>query len=179
MIETYDIDPADLKIELTENSLIDNPVNAISKLNQLREAGFHISLDDFGTGYSSLNYLKDLPVDTVKIDKSFVDKVHNSSLDQSILKGILYFIRELNLDLIVEGVETLEQLKSLIEMGCRTFQGYYFSSALSEDDFINYRQKILGKTFNVTSWNLTKNHRIPWSSAGFNTVLQTQNICIR
>jgi EAL domain-containing protein (putative c-di-GMP-specific phosphodiesterase class I)/GGDEF domain-containing protein len=155
MIETYDIDPADLKIELTENSLIDNPVNAISKLNQLREAGFHISLDDFGTGYSSLNYLKDLPVDTVKIDKSFVDKVHNSSLDQSILKGILYFIRELNLDLIVEGVETLEQLKSLIEMGCRTFQGYYFSSALSEDDFINYRQKILGKKFNVRSSNLT------------------------
>ncbi|QEN07520.1 GGDEF domain-containing protein [Oceanispirochaeta crateris] len=154
MVETYDIDPSDLKIELTENSLIDNPVNAIKKLNQLREAGFHISLDDFGTGYSSLNYLKDLPVDTVKIDKSFINKIDNNQLDQSILKGILYFIRELNYDLIVEGVETLEQLKSLVEMGCRSFQGYFFSSALSESDFIKYRKKILGKKFNITTWNL-------------------------
>ena len=150
VVDTYDIEPSDLKIELTENSLIDNPVNAINKLNQLREAGFNISLDDFGTGYSSLNYLKELPVDTVKIDKSFVNKIHNSDLDQSILKGILYFIRELNLDLIVEGVESLEQLRSLVRMGCRSFQGFYFSASMSEGEFIEYRKKILGKEFSVS-----------------------------
>ncbi|MDC7232410.1 MAG: GGDEF domain-containing phosphodiesterase [Spirochaetales bacterium] len=152
MTDKYDLDPAHLKIELTENSLIDNPVNAIEKLNQLREAGFHISLDDFGTGYSSLNYLKDLPVDTVKIDKSFVSKITDSNLDHSILKGILYFINELNLDLIVEGVETLEQLKILVELGCRTFQGFYFSRALSENEFIDYRDKLMNKEFAVSSW---------------------------
>jgi len=154
--DTYDIDPSDLKIELTENSLIDNPVNAINKLNQLRESGFSISLDDFGTGYSSLNYLKDLPVDTVKIDKSFVDKIHDNPLDQSILKGILYFIKELKLDLIVEGVESLEQLKSLVKMGCKSFQGYYFSPALSENAFIEYRSEILGKKFSINSWKSEK-----------------------
>lgn len=152
MTDNYDLDPSQLKIELTENSLIDNPINAIEKLNQLRDAGFHISLDDFGTGYSSLNYLKDLPVDTVKIDKSFVSKITDNNLDHSILKGILYFINELNLDLIVEGVETLEQLKILVELGCRTFQGFYFSKALSDKEFIKYRDQILNKEFSVSAW---------------------------
>ncbi len=150
--DTYNISPSRLKIELTENSLIDNPVSAIEKLHQLKKTGFHISLDDFGTGYSSLNYLKDLPVDTVKIDKSFIQKITDNSLDHSILKGILYFIKELNLDLIVEGVESLEQLKVLVELGCRTFQGFYFSKALSQSEFISYRNKIMEKEFPISSW---------------------------
>ncbi len=147
LTENYQIDPRNLKIELTENSLIDNPVNAINKLNQLKEAGFSISLDDFGTGYSSLNYLKDLPVDTVKIDKSFVTKVHDSELDHSILKGILYFIKELKLDLIVEGVESEKQLKTLVDLGCRSFQGFYFSKPLTSEDFLEFKKENLGKEF--------------------------------
>ena len=147
LTDTYKIPPSKLKLELTENSLIDNPVSAISKLNQLKEAGFSISLDDFGTGYSSLNYLKDLPVDTVKIDKSFIRKVDKSKLDYSILKGILFFIEELKLDLIVEGVETQTQLKTLIDLGCRSFQGYYFSRSLNETDYIQYRKDNFNKTF--------------------------------
>lgn len=150
LTKNYDIKPENLKIELTENSLIDNPVNAINKLNQLKDAGFSISLDDFGTGYSSLNYLKDLPVDTVKIDKSFVNKVHTSKLDHSILKGILYFIRELKLDLIVEGVETETQLKTLVDLGCRSFQGYYFSKALGDNDFEKYKKENLNKVFHFS-----------------------------
>ena len=147
LTESYELDPSCLRIELTENSLIDNPINAINKLNRLKEAGFSISLDDFGTGYSSLNYLKDLPVDTVKIDKSFIQKIHNSKLDHSILKGILYFIQELNLDLIVEGVETAQQLKMLTDLGCRSFQGYFFSKAMTDQEFLTYREDNLQKTF--------------------------------
>ncbi|OQY35034.1 MAG: hypothetical protein B6241_02620 [Spirochaetaceae bacterium 4572_59] len=150
LTERYGIKPVNLKIELTENSLIDNPIDAINKLNQLKEAGFSISLDDFGTGYSSLNYLKDLPVDTVKIDKSFVNKVHTCKLDHSILKGILYFIRELKLDLIIEGVETETQLKTLVDLGCRSFQGYYFSKALGDEDFIQYKKDNLNKVFHFS-----------------------------
>ncbi len=150
LTDTYEIPPSHLKLELTENSLIDNPVNAISKLNQLKDAGFSISLDDFGTGYSSLNYLKDLPVDTVKIDKSFISKVHNSKLDYSILKGILFFIEELKLDLIIEGVETREQLKILTDLGCRSFQGYLFSKALIEKEYVNYRKENMKKTVHLS-----------------------------
>ena len=147
LTENYEIDPCNLKIELTENSLIDNPVNAINKLNQLKDAGFSISLDDFGTGYSSLNYLKDLPVDTVKIDKSFVNKVHDSKLDHSILKGILYFIKELKLDLIVEGVESEDQLKTLVDLGCRSFQGFFFSKPLISEKFLEFKKENMGKEF--------------------------------
>ena len=86
----------------------------------------------------------------MKIDKSFVNRIHDSDLDQSILKGILYFISELDLDLIVEGVESLEQLRSLVKMGCRSFQGFYFSASLGEKEFIEYRKMILGKEFSVS-----------------------------
>ena len=147
LTDNYEIPPSRLKLELTENSLIDNPVNAINKLNQLKDAGFSISLDDFGTGYSSLNYLKDLPVDTVKIDKSFIRKIDKNTLDYSILKGILFFIEELKLDLIVEGVETEEQLQALIDLGCRSFQGYYFSKPLYENDYVEYRSNNMNRSF--------------------------------
>jgi len=130
------IDPASLKLEITESGLMDNVQDTIHKANTLREAGFKILVDDFGTGYSSLSYLKDLPIDVVKIDKSFVDGIPDSPSDQALTRAIVALARDLNLGIIVEGTETRRQIDWLFQQGCTIFQGYYFSKPLPYDDFV-------------------------------------------
>lgn len=130
------VDPASLKLEITESGLMDDVQDAIHKVTTLREAGFKILVDDFGTGYSSLSYLKDLPVDVVKIDKSFVDGIPDSPSDQALTRAIIALAHDLNMGIIVEGTEERRQIDWLYQQGCAVFQGYYFSRPLPYADFV-------------------------------------------
>lgn len=124
--------PMRLELELTESAAVENVNEGILKMKTLKALGIQLSLDDFGTGYSSLSQLKLLPLNRLKIDQSFVRDVVKSVLDASIVRTIIDLGRNLNLDVIAEGVETLEQFEFLKAQGCRLFQGYLFSRPLSK-----------------------------------------------
>jgi len=132
------IAPEKIKLEITENGLMDHFESTIPKLTALRKMGVKIQIDDFGTGYSSLSYLKILPVDTIKIDKSFLYNLLQNRQSQMIVKAIISLAREMKLTTICEGVETLGQLQWLYNQGCDEIQGYYFSKPLAEEDFLEY-----------------------------------------
>lgn len=119
-----------LKLEITESMLQVNVDETIAAMKQLRELGVRFSLDDFGTGYSSLNYLTKLPIDTLKIDRSFVDSMINSADDAVVVNTILSLAASLKLDVVAEGVETAEQMAFLLASGCQNFQGYLLSKPL-------------------------------------------------
>ena len=137
------LDVACLELEITESLLMENVEQAIATLQQLQQKGIAIALDDFGTGYSSLSYLQKLPLNTLKIDRSFVTNIASNPSDAAISKAIVSLARSLELNVTAEGVETKEQLAFLQNQGCDEVQGYYFSRPLSSDrfkDFLaNYR----------------------------------------
>jgi len=129
------LDPTWLELELTERSIMKDPEQAIEKLHELRSMGIKIAIDDFGTGYSSLSYLKRFPIDTLKIDKSFVRDVCKDPDDAAIVRAIVTLGHALNLTVIAEGVETQEQLEYLSFLDCDIMQGFLFSRSLSATDF--------------------------------------------
>ncbi|GGI82787.1 GGDEF-domain containing protein [Shewanella hanedai] len=129
----YQIDPELLEIEITETSLMNDIELAISKLQQLKSAGFGIAVDDFGTGYSSLSYLRHLPITTMKIDRCFVTDLPQES---AIASTILMLGKQLNLSVVAEGIENQEQLDWLSSNDCQIGQGFYFSKPLPMDEFI-------------------------------------------
>ncbi len=133
-MKEYGIGKGELALELTESGTVDNMDNLIANLKRLRELGVRISLDDFGTGYSSLARLRELPLDSVKIDKTFIDRIHIDQDDETMLKGVIYFADGLDLDVIAEGIEHKEQLEKLLDLGCRLGQGYYIAKPMSADD---------------------------------------------
>ncbi len=134
-IEHYGINPALLKLELTESVLIKNIDDTIITMNALRQIGVKFALDDFGMGYSSLQYLKKLPLDELKIDLSFVRDIASDSSDQAIVCTIIAMATALNLTVIAEGVETQEQQQLLLYNGCTHYQGYLFSKPLPINQF--------------------------------------------
>lgn len=135
IIMHHAIDPAFLRLEITESMLLDDIELMISKMIALRKIGVGFELDDFGTGYSSLQYLKKLPLNQLKIDQSFVrDLVHDDS-DKVIIRTIINTAHNLNLNVIAEGVETEEQLVFLNSEGCKHYQGYYFGKPIPIDEF--------------------------------------------
>ncbi len=123
--------PSDVELEITESDLVEDTAQAISNLNQYQELGFHFAIDDFGTGYSSLAYLKMLPVQTIKIDKSFVLKLATDENDQLIVKTVLNLASAFNLSVVAEGVEDEVSLNLLKDGGCDIAQGYFISRPLS------------------------------------------------
>lgn len=134
VVEEFGIKPHLLKLELTESMLFANVDDIIVKMTQLKETGISFSLDDFGTGYSSLQYLKQLPLDQLKIDPSFVRDVVFDEQDRSIVQTIIAMAKGLDLDVIAEGVETTEQKDMLIDFGCDHFQGYLFANPMPIKD---------------------------------------------
>jgi len=129
------VDPATLELELTESHLMQNIAEKAALLNRLGELGVGLAIDDFGTGYSSLSYLKTLPVDSIKIDSSFVRDIHSDANDEAIIKAILAMAHSLHLTVVAEGVETEEQFRALRELGCDEYQGYHTSPALAPAEF--------------------------------------------
>lgn len=128
-------DPAFLDLEVTESSLMDNAESAVAILRELRTTGIRISIDDFGTGYSSLGYLKQLPIDVLKIDKSFVSDVTDNPDDAALVMAIITLAHNLRLKVVAEGVETEEQLRFLRLMKCDEWQGYLFSKPVTAEAF--------------------------------------------
>jgi len=122
--------PQWLELEVTEGEIMKNPQSAIDVLKKISKMGVEIAVDDFGTGYSSLSYLKRLPIDKLKIDKSFIDGLPDDDEDVSIAKAIIALAKSLKLSVIAEGVETLEQKEFLVKNGCSNIQGYYYSKAV-------------------------------------------------
>jgi diguanylate cyclase (GGDEF)-like protein/PAS domain S-box-containing protein len=135
------IDPRLLELEITESVLMRNPEQAARLLRQLKELGMRLSVDDFGTGYSSLAYLKSFPLDTLKIDRSFVEDVVSSSDDAAIVQAIVALARSLKLTTVAEGVENISQLALLTAVGCNEYQGYYFSAPLVADKMASLLQR--------------------------------------
>lgn len=127
------IDPKTLKLELTESALMTEIHSARETLSRLSALGVGLKLDDFGTGYSSLNYLRTLHFDALKIDRSFVSKLTRDPETQTIVATIIDLAHRLHMDVVAEGIETEEQLEELIELGCDTGQGFYFSRPLPAD----------------------------------------------
>lgn len=127
-----------LYIELTEGIVIDNINDTIKKMQALKKIGVKISIDDFGTGYSSLAYLKQLPLDQLKIDQSFIKDITTDNNDATIVETIINMAHNLKLDVIAEGVETMEQRDFLIAKSCMVFQGYFFSKPVPANEFEDF-----------------------------------------
>ena len=121
------IAPHRLELEVTENALMGNISNTSQLLRQIRALGVSLSIDDFGTGYSSLAYLKRLPLNTLKIDRSFIQDIQTSSQDMEIVQAIIVMAHTLQLQVVTEGVETTQQLELLSHYGCDFIQGYLIS----------------------------------------------------
>jgi diguanylate cyclase (GGDEF)-like protein/PAS domain S-box-containing protein len=136
--KAHDIDPHFLELELTESILMQNIEETITKLQELKDIGIQLSLDDFGTGYSSLSYLKRIPIDTIKIDRSFINDIGKKTDSAEITKAIIAMAHSLNLKVVAEGVETEQQLAFLIENRCDIAQGFYISPPLPKDAIIQF-----------------------------------------
>ena len=134
--------PRRLKLELTESLLVENVPTVIEKMFALKARGVSFSLDDFGTGYSSLAYLKRMPLDQLKIDRSFVHDILSDHQDASIAKAFIALAQGLGLSVLAEGVEIEAQRDFLTTAGCHAYQGYLFSRPLPLDAFENYVQRV-------------------------------------
>ena len=136
ILEETGMDPARLKLELTESVLI-GIGDACGELQRLRALGVSLALDDFGTGYSSLNYLRQLPVQQLKIDRSFITGIGNNSGDEAIIRTVMQLAASLGFEVVAEGVETPEQAEFLATLGCQQLQGYLHGAAVAPADFIS------------------------------------------
>ncbi len=134
ILNKYHVKPAEVELEITESVLIDDFGAVYEKLKILRNYGIRISLDDFGTGFSSLSYLKKLPIDTLKIDKSFIDTVMTDSATRVITEAIINMVKSLGFESIAEGVEEEQQYNYLHAIGCDVIQGYLFGKPLSPEE---------------------------------------------
>lgn len=135
LLQLTGIAPHLLKLELTESLVLDNINDSILKMQALRDAGVRLSMDDFGTGQSSLSYLRRLPLDQIKIDQSFMRNIPGDKGDSAIVKTIIVMAKNLEIEVIAEGVETTEQRDFLLENGCQLYQGYLFGKPVPIEDF--------------------------------------------
>nr|MCR5529440.1 EAL domain-containing protein [Saccharofermentans sp.] len=135
LVEEYKIDPKQLRIEITETVMMDEAEERFKVIEDLRRCGFIIEMDDFGSGFSSLNLLKDMPVDVLKIDMQFLRDSERNLKAGFIIKNIIRMSDDLGIDTLTEGVETAAQFEKLYAMGCKLYQGYYFSKPVPVEDF--------------------------------------------
>ena len=136
LLKKYDLDPSLLRLEITESAYTDNPTQLMNVLKKLQSLGLKILMDDFGSGYSSLNMLRNLAVDILKIDMSFVRDLENSQRAPAILRRVVEMAHDLRMGIVVEGVETKAQLDFLSSIGCDKIQGYYFAKPMPQKDFL-------------------------------------------
>ena len=134
-LERHDVDPSLLTLEITESVVIDHVEEVIDKLNQLKALGIQLSIDDFGTGYSSLAYLRRLPLDELKIDRSFVSNLVEDPNNAAIVESMVAIAHAFRLRVVAEGVETDAEARFLRRLGCRYHQGYLYARPLPADEF--------------------------------------------
>ena len=136
--ESANLQPGDLRLEITESAYTENASQIIRTVNTLRDRGFPIEMDDFGTGYSSLNMITTLPIDALKLDMQFIRAAFREHMDTRLLRATIWLAQSLGLPTVAEGVETAEQIFTLRVLGCDYVQGYYFSKPLPAADFENF-----------------------------------------
>lgn len=136
VLDQYELDPTCLKLELTETALLPNVKNTSENFEQIRQLGCGISIDDFGTGYSNLVYLKSLPLTAIKIDRAFTNDVSTNPFSRGIIKMLVGLGKDMNVDIVAEGLETPEDVKIVHDLGCRYAQGYYFSTPIAKREII-------------------------------------------
>ena len=137
-VKAAGIDPARVTVEITENVLVSDLESVGARLQKLREAGIRVALDDFGTGYASLSYLGSLPLDALKIDRGLITRIGTNERDRIVVRSIFALARELDLTVIVEGVESTAQLVLLAEWGCDLYQGFLGAGALDEAELARF-----------------------------------------
>ncbi|MDE7177048.1 MAG: bifunctional diguanylate cyclase/phosphodiesterase [Lachnospiraceae bacterium] len=145
ILERYHIQPEKVELEITETILVDDFKETKKRLDDLRKTGIRISLDDFGTGFSSLSYLKGLPIDTLKIDKTFVDTLLTDVNTKIITESIIYMVKRLGYETVAEGVETEEQYAYLRELSCDIIQGYYTGKPMPAEGIENLLKELTEK----------------------------------
>lgn len=133
-----DVNPSHIKLEMTERLLMNNPDKVKNMLNACRDAGFKIAIDDFGTGYSSLSYLHHYPIDTLKIDRSFVVAMTKDKSAKKLVRGIVTLAKSLEMDIVAEGIEETNEENILLEFECEMVQGYKYSKPLPEDKLVEW-----------------------------------------
>lgn len=137
-IATAGIDPARVTVEITESALVQDRELVAARLSRLREKGISIAVDDFGTGYASLAYLTQLPLDMLKIDKGLIAGIVEGERDRIVVEALIRLARELDLKVVVEGVESAEQLALLADWDCDLYQGFLGAAALTHDELLNF-----------------------------------------
>ena len=138
IMKKYDIIPKEIELEITERTTVNNDIDIRNMLNETKEKGFSIAIDDFGTGYSSLNMLEMMPIDTLKIDKSFIDRINIKEEKTNFIEIIMFITKKLNLKTVAEGVETIEQVNYLKKWNCDLIQGYVYQKPLRFEEFKKY-----------------------------------------
>ena len=138
IMKKYDIIPKEVELEITERTTVNNDIDIRNMLNEIKEKGFSIAIDDFGTGYSSLNMLEMMPIDTLKIDKSFIDRIDIKEEKTNFIEIIMFITKKLNLKTVAEGVETIEQVNYLKKWNCDLIQGYVYQKPLRFEEFKKY-----------------------------------------
>ena len=136
------VSPSKVELELTEHAAVDQSFATRQRLEQIKQTGINLSIDDFGMGNSSLLYIRDFFVNVVKIDISLVRSINDNLQSQEIVRSIVSLCSQLGIEMVAEGVETKEQMEKLQELGCHQYQGFYYSKALSNDDFIQYVKSV-------------------------------------
>jgi EAL domain-containing protein (putative c-di-GMP-specific phosphodiesterase class I) len=136
-----ELPPELLELEITESMMMENPERAAQTLCEIKEMGVHVSIDDFGTGYSSLARLKKFPIESVKIDRSFIRDIASDPDDAAIVAAVIAMAHGLRLKVVAEGVETADQLRFLRERNCDEIQGFYFSRPSSAIDIVDFAQR--------------------------------------
>ena len=137
-LERHGVPPSSLEVEITETAVIRDIERAADVMAQLRQRGVRVSIDDFGTGHASLTYLRTFPIDSIKIDRLFVQHIDAQPVDQAIVRGVLSLAQSLGLRVVAEGVEDRSQLDRLRELGCEQAQGYYFSRPMTAVQLEHY-----------------------------------------
>ena len=141
ILRSYEVSPTSLELEITETTLMENPERTIKLLDQLYALGLHLAIDDFGTGYSSFSYLHSFPFDTLKIDRVFVSAMLRNKKSNQIVKSLVNLSHNLGMDVVAEGIESDREAELMRQYGTRYGQGYYFSRAVTESEFIELLQR--------------------------------------
>lgn len=143
LVNKYGLKLSDLNLEITESALAENANKLKQIVKNLQNDGFVIEMDDFGSGYSSLNTLKDLSVDVLKIDLKFLEKSDDAKRSELILNFVIGLAKNLEVEMIAEGVESENQLKQINQLGCKDIQGYYYSKPIPFNDFVTFSDNFM------------------------------------
>ncbi len=155
--QKYDIPPQELELELTESVFVKDSIELVNMTKLLQEKGFWVSIDDFGSGFSALNLLKDIPVNTIKLDKTFLQSSSNDVRGRKIIRNVIAMCRDLKLDVVCEGVETQEQIDFVTSCGCQIAQGFFYAKPLPLDEFVKFAEEYLSNPLENYTFRLNGN----------------------